>query len=262
MGTDIVTVVYSGDISYVAATSSPLSVTSYAPTLYVANQPIRDKGLNAIVAGVKSAGSISLGVVNLDQEPEQGLAQFRIYLSSDADVDASDVLLGSLKRRVSLKPKADVALTVPLRIPANLQVGNYHLLAEAVNPAGRVSTTDLGEGLEVQAPTVSLDADLRAPAKVSSKPFHLTISLADIGDAPADGNVKVSLTLVNFSDATDSNLPPTVSPVHLRPRRDAVIHLIESMPAGLPPGRFTLEASITLTSVSTFAVTTISFDGA
>ena len=83
-----------------------------------------------VVAG--STGKLPLTITNYDYAPATGSFDVRVYASTDAVLDASDALVGSLTARLGgLRP--DATRAIPLAVNYPTAAGTYNLIINVVD---------------------------------------------------------------------------------------------------------------------------------
>lgn len=107
--------------------------------------------LSATGVGTPTRGSISIGrrtsvpvtIQNLGNSPATGLLKIDLYASANGDtiIDAGDILIGTVTKRLRLKNGQSRAIRVNLPVDASLPAGQYFVTAVINNPAAIAETS-------------------------------------------------------------------------------------------------------------------------
>jgi uncharacterized delta-60 repeat protein len=146
--------------------------------------------------------SISDTTANLSASSPAGASTTRFYLSSNATLDAADIVLGSRAVPALASAASNVGATL-VTIPAGTATGTYNILAEAdgahvlaeKNESNNLSTRILRVGPDLAAAVRGITGTLRAGA---------TISVQDLTSDPSAAAVPQSTT--GYYLSTDNRL--------------------------------------------------------
>jgi subtilase family serine protease len=164
------------------------------------------------------------------------------YLSANAGLDASDMLLGS--REVGpLAAGASSSTTTPVVIPAGLPAGLYYILARA-DSAGSVLETIETNNIRVSA-AIKLGADLVVGSLIASGPSGAggSVSVTDVTKNQGAGTPTPPSTTA-FYLSTNTALDAADTPLGTRPVRSLgagqseTASTVLQIPAGTPTGTY------------------------
>ena len=191
------------DPSNNGAVSDPISVTPRdqpnLPDLTVSSITVPSTAQTgrplAIGHTVSNAGAAAAGAFTV-----------RFYLSTDATLDAGDVLLGS-RTLTGLGSHASNTMVSTFTVPANLSVNTYHVLvvADALNQVtetDKTNNTGVSGPLAITAflPDLTVTALTLPPTGQTGRPLAITSTVRNGGPAPA------AASTVNFYLSSDANL--------------------------------------------------------
>lgn len=210
-------------------TTSPTPVVNTSP---IVPSVVRDTLPSDLIAGT-SRGEAIVELQNTGSATETGNATLDLYASPLSSVYAAPTPLGSVVRRIALKPHALLTLAVPIpTIPSTLD-GGYDLLAKITDPAGDTATSSAGPAFTAAPPTVSFSETVVRSTLISGSiagqktPAVVQLKITNTGNIASSGQGSITLGLAD--SAGDSAVIRTVAePIALRPRasREITIPLL------------------------------------
>lgn len=202
----------------------------------------------ALVPTVKK--SVAIRVTNSGDALAAGPVSVNLYLSSDASLDASDILIGHVARNIHLKPGKSSTLSVGVNVPTTLAAGNYELIlsidgsnagASGANPSVAVAPG----AIQVQQPFVDLSATItELPLQTvapGSSPQRAVVRIANLGNAPAKGRATVTwyLSTDTALDSSDKVIASSGSmAIHLGAHKSQDVQSMVTLPAGVSVGTY------------------------
>jgi hypothetical protein len=108
--------------------AAPAAVTIETPTVDLSTSFDRD---TAILAKPGESRTISITITNKGNVTADGQLTLNLYASTDGTLDASDELLATLVKTISLKAGQSRTFLIDFRFPSALTGGNYDLIASA-----------------------------------------------------------------------------------------------------------------------------------
>ncbi len=204
IGDDAITARYSGDSTYSASTSQPLThfvnpftdvsavLGATVPSTVIAGTKLRIKGPLTLHAGATAV---------------HGNANTRILLSPDESAADSVFTFDDRNETVNLRAgrSKNFPLQVSKSIPAAVSAGIYRVLIELTDTVGVVSTTDSGQSLVVVAPVVDLTASfVKPPTTVrAGKAFRAMVLVTNTSEANVPA---IGLSFVALYNSPDGQL--------------------------------------------------------
>jgi hypothetical protein len=153
---------------------------------------------------------------------------------------------------VALKIKAGRSKRLRIRLNAFPAVpdGTYYILAAVKDPDGSV-TGVAGPTLQIAAPFVTTAVSAVHPVPgtgIPGKRAGLMLTLTDTGNIPTSGTANLTLqgNLPSGANETIASLPLRVK---LRPGAPHSYRVKFALPIGLPPGSYTLTASLEVSAL-------------
>lgn len=205
-----------------------------------------------VIAGSRLNASVPIVVTNTGTTIK-GKMTVELFVENGSTLDGTQVLLATKKRRVALKAGQTASFTFSVKsLPASLQGGAYHLIAEVIDPSGDTNTVATSQTVEVETrivqvtlDPVSVTPDIIAPGKFG----WVDVTVTNSGNAASTGG---TITL----DLAAAPVSPS-SGVTLK-----TIHAGLAIPAGTTRKfrlRFKIPAKTTPTNYILY--TMVSFDG-
>jgi hypothetical protein len=196
---------------------------------------------------------ITISVKNSGADLAKGKFGVQLYASSDPALDASDVMIGSVARKATLKPsRGSAAFKLKFKPPAALSEGGYYLLARVASSDGQLSTTTIAPApVPVVAPFVRLTATitqfpLQAAGSTSDVGGNLAvIKIKNLGNVTAKGKLAITWLLSSDTHLDKNDIvvsAPTRQSVHISPGKSILIRAQLSIPNSTPVGTFHLLA--------------------
>jgi subtilase family serine protease len=174
----------------------------------------------------------------------------RFYLSSDATLDAGDVLLVT-RTGGNLNPGASRTETVSLTIPADTAPGTYHVIA-VTDPLGQLVEMDESNNIAVSAampitlyrPDLTPIAVTMPAGGATGRPLAITSSVRNLGPASAGpSTVRFYLSSDALLDAGDVLLGArAIGGLGAGATSTAVTSVV--IPAGTTPGSYRIIAVV------------------
>jgi hypothetical protein len=243
-GSDSIVAVYSGDSSYSSSASSAFSITVNPVVVQTAIlQPatVRNTLSPNVVSGVAARGVNVVNITNQSASLVKGFVTTNIFASSNGLGDGQSILVGSVKRQLSIKAGATVAVSVPVKLPTTLPAGSYMLVPQTVDPSANTSAAATGPMLTIAAPFISLVdsfAKLSIPATVVSgvkTPAFAQLRIVNNGNVPSSGLTPISILASPDGTAASGTVIKNFS-LHLtiRAGRSALVRLALPLFPGVP----------------------------
>jgi len=226
-----------------ATASAPFSVTLYRPDLALTSMVMPAGGAVGRPAGVRFT------MANTGPAPS-GVFTVRFYLSSDAALDAGDVLLVT-RTGGNLNPGASRTETVSLMIPADTAPGTYHVIA-VTDPMAQLIEMDESNNVTVSAampitlyrPDLTPIAVTMPAGGAAGRPLAITSSVRNLGPASAGpSTVRFYLSSDALLDAGDVLLGArAIGGMGAGATSTAVTSVV--IPAGTTPGSYRIIAVV------------------
>jgi hypothetical protein len=183
------------DDALTSATSAPFNVTAaYAPSPIVPRFGNVSLPVTA-VAGFPLKARMPVVIAN-PAGAFKGEVLINVYADAQTTLTGNQVLIASVTKNVSLKQGKSEVVNLSIKsLPSTLTAGNYHLLAEVIDPFNARSLTATAQTFEVKVGGVT-------PAKISQGKFgSILVTVTNTGNQAARG---VDITL---SPSTDGVAP-------------------------------------------------------
>jgi hypothetical protein len=132
-----------------AVSAGTIAVLPSVVDLQVAHNPRGPK----VAKGKKAALNVS--VLNKGTVPFSGNTSIRFTASADGVADASDIVLGTLTKRLTVKNGSKAAAVLSVLIPGDLPPGTYRVIAQ-VDSGGVVAESDEGNNVAVSSWTFTV----------------------------------------------------------------------------------------------------------
>jgi uncharacterized delta-60 repeat protein len=202
----------------------------------------------SVRSGVSSSGTVT--VTNAGSLAASGRINIPIYLSSDAVVDESDVLLTTLTdQRISLNMSRSRGFSFKFVIPVDLASGQYFILADI--DAGRViKENNIANNVTSSAPVAVSQAFVDLSPIFSTTPSSLqagrrgtfSVNLTNNGNSVARGTatVRIFRSGDGVLGGDDELLGTANVSVNLQPGRSRNSRVSFTLPEGLTAGQFNL----------------------
>ena len=208
----------------------------------------------SLVAGnTKTKASASVTVTNTGQTAINGPVAVTFFVSSDDELDESDIQVGAVTKNLKLATGKGKAVKLKkLAFPANIEDGNYRILAR-IDSESQVAETDefnnyilSGEQLAIGKPIVDYAATAGAVTGKLTPGGRATavVTLKNNGNVDA-GTVDVALfasTNDTIGDADDVQLAVAPAKVKLKPGASKAAKIKITLPSNLPLGAYKLVA--------------------
>jgi hypothetical protein len=205
----------------------------------------------AIVAGATARGTATVDVTNTDTAKEQALVTTSVYASSDGLFDDASVLLGSVTRKLFIKPGATLPVVVQIKsLPSSLN-GTYMLLAQTSNVAGVVAT-ETGPAITITAPFIAFTDTFAkttlATSAVSGQKTRaaVQVNITNNGNIVSKGTTTIAIYASADGIAADGTLIRSLTTsVPLRPGASRTVNVpLLTLPA-VADGDYFLLAQVT-----------------
>lgn len=206
-----------------------------------------------VVGGDKKAkGKATVLLSSNAADKISGNLTINVFASTDGAVDAADLLLGTTKKNVSLKPGQTKSVKVKLLAPATSADTDFLILANA----GGTSVGQAPAGVRIEQPRVELiglPSSFGPQAWSFGKKVKLQLPIQDAGNTDAKGNVHLEL----FASTDGTTNPATSFLLADIPAAKASIKaqangsiktaftLPDAFPAPFAAGNYTLLARLT-----------------
>jgi subtilase family serine protease len=165
------------DGSLTAATSNSVTITTPG---VIAPAITHSTLATSLVSGAKVKSVVTLNETNTSANISSGTIVTNIFATSS---DGTQVLLGTVSKKESLKASKRVAVSVPITTVPSTLVGTYVLQAQIVDPNGQNQIVN-GTALTAAAPFISLSEAIT----------KLTLASAVIGGAKNKATATVKVT--------------------------------------------------------------------
>jgi hypothetical protein len=249
VGSNSVVATYSGDSTYTASKSNPVTVNvngvGLMPTIMTSTLP------PALVAGSAVEGVLKVNVTNPTATQIVGPSTINIYASADGVVDDSATLIASSTLGLDVQPGKTETVKIPTKSsPSSLPDGAYTLLARLNNPSSSADFSITGPSIQVGAPFVALSEILTStlPATlVSGTKAKGTVKLVitNNGNVPSKGITAIVLTLSAVSGQLGTPFATLSKNMTILPGKSVSVTVpVKSTPA-LVDGNYFVVAHVT-----------------
>lgn len=237
-----------GNIGTLAISVAPPESANLVPTI-AAKLPATQ------IAGAKTKAAVSVLIANQGQTAVSGPITTTLYLSTDGELDEADVQVGSIAKALKLAPGKGKAVKAKLVLPANIDDGQYVVLARVDSANAVVETNEFdnfvasANSMAVAKPFVDLvptAGSLTGTLTASGKGVAL-VTLRNNGNTQARGVVSVGLVASTngvLDDVDDIALGTAQAKVSLKPGQAKVFKLKLTLPANLAAGTYVLGAKL------------------
>lgn len=167
-----------------------------------------------VVAGSKLDASVPIIFTNSGSKMT-GKMTVELFAETATTLDGTQVLLSTKTRRVSLKSDQRTAFVFDVKsLPASLQGGDYHLIAQVIDPSGDTNTIATSQTVQLESRTVQPSVMVAAatPATIAAGTFGaVVITVTNTGNAAATSG---TMTLGLSADGTNPLPGITLDTVH------------------------------------------------
>ena len=167
-----------------------------------------------VVAGSKLNANVPVVVTN-SGTTMRGKLTVDLFAETGASLDGTQVLLSTKTRRARLRAGQKAAFEFDVKsLPATLQGGTYHLIAEVIDPSGNTNTIATSQTVQVQTRIVqpSADAGSVTPATIAPGKFgSVVVTVSNAGNAASTGG---TITLNLSADPVHPSSGVTLKTVH------------------------------------------------
>ncbi len=143
---------------------------------------------------------------------QTGLFTIHLFADTGETLDGNQQLLATFSKKLSLKSGMSGSFATTIKsLPQSLPPGNYHILAEVVDPTGAINVTATSSSFTAAAPFVQLAATPGnvTPASIAANGSgSIIVTVKNTGNIQATG--KMTITLAPSSDGI-SSLPMVLS---------------------------------------------------
>lgn len=151
-----------------------------------------------VVAGSKLDATVPVIVTNTGKTL-RGKMTVKLFVENGSTLDGTQVLLGTKARRVALKAGQTTAFAFDLKsLPAILQGGAYHLIAEVIDPSGDTNTVATVQAVEVATRIVQASASANLVSSTKLTPGKFGTVIVDVSNtgnaAPSGGKITLNLS--------------------------------------------------------------------
>jgi hypothetical protein len=238
----------------VVAASSPYSLTSALGSVSLPAE---------IVAGAKVRATVPV-VVTDHGSALNGNVTVKLFADTGTSLDGNKTLITSATKKIFLKPNASRIFNFNLKsLATGLADGNYHLLAEVIDPSGATSVIATGQTVKVAAATIQpvIHVAAVAPASIATgKSGTVLVTVTNDGNVPARG---IEITLSPSEDGLaplPDIIPGTLaSNVSLQANESKTFKLHFKATGNLAAGSYYPLVSVRLGGVTATAVGTTRF---
>lgn len=202
-------------VSPPAPTTPPPPAAAPPPALIPTLGRVRLK--SQVVAGSKLNVDVPVIVTN-SGATMKGTMTVELFADTGTSLDGSQVLLSTKPRRASLKADEKTAFLFDIKsVPASLQSGDYHFVAEVIDPSGDTNTIATSQTVRVEARTVTPSVTITdvTPGTIAPGRFgSAVVTVTNIGDAVS---TRGTLTLELSADPTNSSSGVTLKTIQTGP---------------------------------------------
>lgn len=211
-----------------------------------------------VIAGSRMNASVPIVVTNSGSKTK-GKMIVELFAETGTSLDGTQVLLSRKTRQVSLKADQKAAFEFDIKsLPATLQGGTYHLIAQVIDPSGDSNTIATSQTLQVQSRIVQPSVTITpvTPAAIAAgKIGSVLVIVTNTGNAASTGGT------IAFSLSADGTSPlpgATLRTVHaglvIPAGKSRRLRLRFRIPSQTPTGTYFLYALVSLDNVSTSEV--------
>jgi len=188
-----------------------------------------------------TAGTVTVQVRNGGNVSANGIATIDVFASTDDELDGGDVLIGTMTARLSLAPEAAGTYAVRVALPADLDTGDYTLIARVTAQApltdanGDNNAGASDEAIAVTRPDLtatSCTASFRDVALPGER-GTVTVEFANAAQVAARGHVNlvVYATTSGGMDGAEEIGRRDNTPVNLAPGQAASARIAVRLPS-------------------------------
>jgi uncharacterized delta-60 repeat protein len=245
-GTASITAVYSGDESFAASTSAPLTEVVTPPSTVV---PVLTgfKLPSAVIAGAKLKIRVPVVLTNRGATTK-GAFTVRLYVDGGTTLNGSQVLLATVSKDISLKAGQGKVVVFALNsLPSTLPAGAYYVLAQVTDPTGKTGLVASSGTVTVAPPFVALSGAISVAGAVKpGKSASAVATVANGGNIQAAGALEVALSArpAGTSGSADLALQTVAVKVKIKPGGTSRVRLRFLVPSTLAAGTYSLVAQL------------------
>jgi hypothetical protein len=196
---------------------------------------------------------ITLRITNIGDAPAKGMATIQLAASADSNLDASDVLLTTTNKRLSLKPGKGMSVKLRVPAPRSLASGDYVLIAQV---SGEATATDSKAENNIAASSASVQVqnafvdfaaqNVGVPQPSGNVAEKVSVQVKNLGNVTARGAVTVSWYLSNDTalDGSDILIAAMGKRVKIAPGKSQVLSVPAVLGSNVPLGQYHLLALI------------------
>ncbi len=209
---------------------------------------------SAQLAGAKLKGAVTVSLTNGLTVNDTGTNTFTLYAAVGTTPNSStDVQLGQVAKRFTLKPGKSITVTIPVKnIAAPATDGTYNVLAEAVDSSGDTSTvaTAPTPTLTVEPANVALTANVGTVspnALTAGKTVTFKVVLINNGNINSTGllTANIGLALQGSGVITLPLVSKPSSPTIKEGGKGVSFTYHVKIPTTIAPGAYNLGVSFT-----------------
>ncbi len=196
----------------------------------------------SVISSTKIKGTVTVSVTNSAAVSDTGVNTFAVYASGDNILDAGDLMLGSVSKKLNLAAGKSITVTIPVKSQPAPAAATYDILTAATNASGTVSTTQATNGLMVAAPFVNLSAAVGVPsptALTAGKTITVKVTLTNEGNINSTGALTTTIGLSSDGATLTNSLTQQTKNVTVKANTKAVALTFKiKIPAGTTPGTY------------------------
>lgn len=205
-------------------------------------------------------GTALVTVFNDSNEPIEGRIDLVVYASSDGVLSSTDRVIGRADRFVRLKAGKAVKLPLNMKVPDDLAVGTYRLIAEALpyregGATGNDPNVAIKQpGLDVRLPAITarISSSFQGRSLSAGQGGKVQVELVNTGGVAASGLADVIVYATpdgTLDDAVELGRLTRLK-VSLQPDKSKRLNMSVIMPSDLDGGSYSLLAEVQLAGVA------------
>jgi subtilase family serine protease len=201
------------------------------------------------VIGGSKGGKLTIRITNNGAAAANGQATLKVFASSDATVDAGDVLLITIPAIVKLKSHASKVFNIRFNFPSGVADGSYVLLAQ-ITPGATIADSNAANNVASSTPvTIAKPFVDLAVTVVGATATHagqrgsITLKVQNLGNTAVSGSpaFDVFASTDNVLDAGDLTVLHLAKSLHILPGKSITLKLTFTVP---PAGTYFFIAEV------------------
>ena len=209
----------------------------------------------SVLSGSKLRARATVQVANRSPAAVNGPATLRLYLSSDENVDGTDVQVGGtdvqvgeMRTNLKLRVGAGRKLNVKLATLPVMPDGSYRLLARLDRPDGGTDVIAAANAVAVAAPTIVIrPTGGRTTMRNGGTSGTAEVVIENSGNVPARGSASLRLTVPQPGAPVLADVPARLN---IPPGRSATIRVRFVVPPAAVGSTNTVLASLSAGSIA------------